>query len=112
VKLLPDFLCTIPRKYGFFLECKRSTIDSKSYSFALDEFKLQKQLAKTFDIKILVVFSDWSGMLKAQWIEKIDIDNCKPYDKNKSKSANGSQKLYILIPKSSLPLFNTILNEL
>ena len=107
-KLLPDRICTMPGQYSFFAECKRSTIESKYYSFAKNEFDFQRSLCEQFNIKILVIYSDWTGMLKAQWIDK--IDNYLP---NNGSTANGSQKPFILIPKSSIPLLlNTTFNRL
>lgn len=107
IKLLPDFICTIPGKFSFFLECKRASRESKFYSFSTDEFKFQRSLSEQFNIKILVVFSDWTGMLTAQWIDK--INNCKSY---KGAQADGSKKNFILIMKNSLPSLNNILNEI
>ena len=31
IKLLPDFICTIPGRFSFFLECKRTIRESKFY---------------------------------------------------------------------------------
>jgi len=49
-------------------------------------------------------------MLTAQWIDQI-IDY-EVYDRNKLKGVNGSKKEFVLIPKSSLPMLTSILNEL
>jgi hypothetical protein len=107
IKLLPDFICTIPGKFSFFLECKRTIRESKFYSFSKDEFLFQKLLAETFRIRILVVFSDWTGMLTAQWINKIN-----KYESYNGAYAKGSKKEYILIMKNSLPSLNNIFNEI
>lgn len=108
LKLLPDFICTIPGKYTFFLECKKSTLDSKYYSFALDEFNFQKLSAETFNIEILLVFTDWTSMLKAQWIDK--ITDYREFIN--TKSTKGSNKDFILIPKNSIPLLSLTLTNI
>lgn len=105
IKLLPDFLCTIPSQFSFFLECKRAYKESKFYSFSTDEFKFQRSLSEKWGIKILVVFSDWTGRLAAQWIN--DINEFESYDGSK---ASGSSKDFILIRKSTIPNLTYILN--
>jgi len=110
VKLLPDWCCTIPHKYSFFLECKQSIIDSKSYSFALAEFNTQRKLVDIFGIRILCVFSDLTGTLTAQWLDQ--INDYEVYDNYKLKNVNGSKKGFVLIRKNSLQLFSRILYQL
>jgi len=110
VRMLPDWCCTKPDHFSFFLECKHSKRESKNFSYSLDEFMFHRNLASTFDIKILVAFRDWTGMVLGQWIDQ--ITDYKVYDRSKLDGVNGSKKEFVLIPKSSLPLFNTILYEL
>lgn len=102
LRFLPDRLC-ISESETFFVECKYQISKTPNYSFNLEEYEGQLELAEA-GIRILVVFSGF----KAQWIEKLPVTRVFT-DTDLLSIFGGSKRPFVLIPKQGLPNLSEII---
>lgn len=105
VRYLPDRLA-ISENHAFFVECKDQISKTQNYTFNLEEFEGQLELAQA-GLRILVIFPGF----KSQWIERLLIARVFT-DSDLLHKFNGSRKPFVLIPKTSLPDLDSVIKNL
>ena len=91
VRFLADFLCVIPNRFSFLVECKSGKGNTSHYAYNLDSYNTGLRLVE-LGVRILCVFGDGEyGRYKAEWIENLPVGRLINKT-SRLKTFNGSQR--------------------